>query len=69
VPIGATPEYLSGHYMLQSASSLLPVLVLDPQKDEKILDMCSAPGGKTTHIAQIMRNSGIIVANDINKER
>jgi ribosomal RNA methyltransferase Nop2 len=69
VPIGATPEYLSGNYMLQSASSLIPVLALAPEKKEKILDMACAPGGKTTHIAQVMRNSGVIVANDINKER
>jgi len=51
VPIGATPEYLAGHYMLQSASSLIPVLALDPKRGEKILDMSAAPGGKTTHIA------------------
>ncbi len=69
VPIGATPEYLSGNYMLQSASSLIPVIALAPEKNEKILDMACAPGGKTTHIAQVMRNSGVIVANDINKER
>jgi 25S rRNA (cytosine2870-C5)-methyltransferase len=69
VNIGSTPEYLSGQYMLQSASSLIPVLALDPQKNEKVLDMASAPGGKTTHIAQVMRNSGVIVANDVHKER
>jgi len=69
VPIGATPEYLSGQYMLQSASSFLPVMALDPQQNEKILDMCSAPGGKTTHIASLMRNTGILFANDINRQR
>ena len=41
VPIGATPEYLAGHYMLQSASSFLPVIAMAPQEDEKILDMVS----------------------------
>lgn len=69
VPLGATPEYLSGQYMLQSAASMLPVLALAPQKDEKILDLAAAPGGKTTHIAQLMRNTGIIVANDVSKNR
>ena len=39
VPIGATPEYLAGHYILQSASSLLPVMALAPQPGEKVLDM------------------------------
>ncbi|KFW91316.1 Putative ribosomal RNA methyltransferase NOP2, partial [Phalacrocorax carbo] len=69
VPIGATPEYLAGHYMLQGASSLLPVMALAPQENERILDMCCAPGGKTTYIAQLMKNTGVILANDSNAER
>ncbi|XP_072217717.1 28S rRNA (cytosine(4447)-C(5))-methyltransferase [Excalfactoria chinensis] len=69
VPIGATPEYLAGHYMLQGASSLLPVMALAPQENERILDMCCAPGGKTSYIAQLMKNTGTIVANDRNAER
>lgn len=69
VPIGATPEYLAGHYILQSASSMLPVMALNPQPDERILDMCSAPGGKTSHIAQLMKNTGVLIANDLKKER
>lgn len=64
VPIGATPEYLAGHYMLQSASSFLPVMALAPQMNERILDMAAAPGGKTTYIAQLMKNSGSLFAND-----
>ncbi|OXB60495.1 hypothetical protein ASZ78_000786 [Callipepla squamata] len=69
VPIGATPEYLAGHYMLQGASSLLPVMALAPQENERILDMCCAPGGKTSYIAQLMKNTGMILANDSNAER
>nr|XP_027194498.1 25S rRNA (cytosine-C(5))-methyltransferase nop2-like [Dermatophagoides pteronyssinus] len=69
VPIGATPEYLAGHYMLQGAASLVPVMALAPMENEKILDMCAAPGGKTTHLAAMMRNTGIIFANDFQKER
>lgn len=69
VPIGATPEYLAGHYMLQSAASMLPVLALAPQPGDRVLDMAAAPGGKTTHIAQLMRNDGVIVANDVSKNR
>ncbi|NXI35200.1 NOP2 methyltransferase, partial [Galbula dea] len=69
VPIGATPEYLAGHYMLQGASSLLPVMALAPQENEHILDMCCAPGGKTSYIAQLMKNTGMILANDSNAER
>ena len=69
VPIGATPEYLAGHYMLQAASSMCSVMALRPQQKERILDMASAPGGKTSHIAQMMRNTGVLVANDIKKSR
>ncbi|XP_029307042.1 28S rRNA (cytosine(4447)-C(5))-methyltransferase [Cottoperca gobio] len=69
VPVGATPEYLSGQYMLQGASSFLPVMALSPQEGELVLDMSAAPGGKTTYIAQLMRNTGMIVANDANADR
>lgn len=69
VPIGATPEYLAGHYILQSPSSFLPVMTLAPQPHERILDMAAAPGGKTSYIAQLMKNTGVLVANDIKKER
>ncbi len=51
VPIGATPEYLAGHYILQSPSSFMPVMALAPQPNERILDMAAAPGGKTSYIA------------------
>jgi len=69
VPLGATPEYLAGHYILQGASSLLPVMSLAPQEGERILDMASAPGGKTTHIAAVMKNTGMVLANDANRDR
>lgn len=69
VPLGATPEYLAGHYILQAASSFLPVMALAPQENERVLDMASAPGGKTTHMAAMMKNTGVIFANDSNKQR
>ena len=69
VPIGATHEYLAGHYMLQAASSFLPVIALSPQPNERVLDMASAPGGKTTHMAALMQNTGVVFANDANKAR
>lgn len=69
VAIGATPEYLGGHYMLQSACSFLPVLALAPKPGDKVLDMAAAPGGKTTYIAQMMKNQGVLVANDSKKDR
>lgn len=69
VPIGATPEYCAGQYMLQSASSFLPVMALAPQPGELVLDMAAAPGGKSTYIGQLMKNSGVLFCNEINKER
>jgi len=69
VPLGATPEYLAGHYILQAASSFLPVMALAPQENERVLDMAAAPGGKTTHIAALMKNTGCVFANDANKDR
>nr|GMD45919.1 25S rRNA (cytosine-C(5))-methyltransferase nop2-like [Ipomoea batatas] len=59
VPIGATPEYMAGHYMLQGASSFLPVMALAPQEKERIVDMAAAPGGKTTYVAALMKNGGM----------
>ncbi|KAJ9616919.1 rRNA (cytosine-C5-)-methyltransferase nop2 [Cladophialophora chaetospira] len=69
VPLGATPEYLAGHYILQAASSFLPVMALAPQPNERILDMAAAPGGKTTYISALMRNTGAVFANDANRQR
>ena len=69
VPLGATPEYLAGHYILQAASSFLPVMALAPQENERILDMAAAPGGKTTYISALMRNTGAVFANDANRAR
>ena len=69
VPIGATPEYLAGHYVIQGASSMLPVIALAPKLNEHVLDLCAAPGMKTSYIAQLMKNTGILVANDANPDR
>jgi ribosomal RNA methyltransferase Nop2 len=70
VPVGATPEYLAGHYMLQAAASLLPVMALAVgDNGMRCLDMCAAPGGKTTHIAAMMRNTGFLAVNDVSEER
>ncbi|KAM0680987.1 rRNA (cytosine-C5-)-methyltransferase nop2 [Glugoides intestinalis] len=69
VPLGATPEYLSGNYMIQGANSMLPVLNLEIKDDMKVVDLCAAPGGKSTHIGAILNNTGVIYCNDICKER
>ncbi|WFC96858.1 25S rRNA (cytosine(2870)-C(5))-methyltransferase [Malassezia brasiliensis] len=69
VPIGATPEYLVGDYMLQAVSSFLPCIALAPQPGERVLDMASAPGGKVTYLSALMQNTGCVFANDSNKAR
>ncbi|CAN8301781.1 unnamed protein product [Cochlearia groenlandica] len=69
VPIGATPEYLAGYYMLQGASSLLPVMALAPRENERIVDVAAAPGGKTTYVAALMKNTGLIYANEMKVPR
>jgi NOL1/NOP2/sun family putative RNA methylase len=64
-----TKEFFLGYYYIQDAASLVPVLALDPKPGETILDACASPGSKTTFIAELMRNEGLIVANDVNPKR
>lgn len=61
--------YEEGKIYFQNLSSQLPVVFLDPKPGEKVLDMCAAPGSKTTQIAALMGNEGSIVANDIDRIR
>jgi 16S rRNA C967 or C1407 C5-methylase (RsmB/RsmF family) len=55
VPVGATPEYMAGHYMLQGASSFLPVMALAPQEAETIVDLAAAPGACRAHPLSLSR--------------
>ena len=56
--------YKQGYFYVQSLSSMLPPLILDPKLGEKVLDITAAPGSKTTQMAALMENLGEIVAND-----
>jgi len=67
--IGASFEYLLGLYSIQEAAAQFPVEVLSPNPGENVLDMCAAPGGKTTQMAAWMGNSGVVVAVDVRRDR
>lgn len=69
VPIGATPEYLQGYYYMQEKASQYAALLLDPKEGDLVLDMCAAPGSKTTQLSQLMNNKGVIIALDIKTQR
>lgn len=64
-----TDEYKNGLLYIQNLSSMIPALVLDPQPEELVLDLAAAPGSKTTQIATLMQNKGLIVANDVSRQR
>lgn len=66
---GKSVMHWLGEYYVQEESASLPVEALNPQEGEKILDMCAAPGGKTTQIASKIENKGSIVANDDSSQR
>ncbi|MGC9189686.1 MAG: NOL1/NOP2/sun family putative RNA methylase [Conexivisphaera sp.] len=66
---GRTLEHLLGYYYVQELTSALPPMVLSPRPGDLVLDVAAAPGSKTTQMAQMMRNSGTIVANDVDYRR
>jgi NOL1/NOP2/sun family putative RNA methylase len=66
---GKHPFHAAGLYYLQEPSAMAPVAVLAPQPGDRVLDLCAAPGGKTTQIQSWMGNRGILIANDPNPKR
>ena len=66
---GSTLEYFRGWYQVQGLTSMLPALILDPQPGDRLLDLCAAPGGKATYLAQLTENRALIVANDVSHHR
>jgi len=62
--VGNTLEHFLGYIYLQGAASMIPPTILKPKPHEQILDMCASPGSKTTQMAAMMNNTGMIVAND-----
>lgn len=64
-----TKEFLEGEFYAQDEASMMVAKILAPQKGEFILDLCAAPGGKTTHMAALMDNEGEIIACDKSKHK
>lgn len=62
--IGQNEMFRSGLFTIQDESAALPCILLGAQPGERVLDLCAAPGGKTTHIAEIMQNKGEVIAVD-----
>ncbi|MCE7742436.1 MAG: RsmB/NOP family class I SAM-dependent RNA methyltransferase [Candidatus Heimdallarchaeota archaeon] len=69
IPIPRIKEYIEGDIVIQQKASAAVSLVLNPQEDERILDMCASPGGKTAHIAALIGSGKGITAVDLNDER
>jgi 16S rRNA (cytosine967-C5)-methyltransferase len=67
--IRSLPGYDEGWFAVQDESAMGVASALDPQPGWRVLDLCAAPGGKTTHLAELMRNQGSIIACDVADER
>lgn len=66
---GKHPYHEAGLYYIQEPSAMAVTELLDPQPGERILDLCAAPGGKTTHIAERLAGKGLLVSNEIHPAR
>jgi len=67
--IGNLPEHALGYIYVQEASSMIPPVVLKPTPGDRVLDMCAAPGSKTTQLAAFLENKGMLFANDVEGQR
>jgi len=67
--LGKTLEFALGKYYIQSLSSMIPPLILNPTSVDVTLDMCAAPGSKATELAQMMNNKGTLYVNESNAGR
>jgi NOL1/NOP2/sun family putative RNA methylase len=66
---GNSMEYFLGYLHPQAFTSCLASIILAPSRDSYVLDMCASPGGKTSHLSQLMANTGIVVANELVAKR
>lgn len=61
--------YKEGYFTIQDESSMLVASILNPSKGDVVVDVCAAPGGKTTHIAELMDNKGTVYSRDIHEHK
>ncbi|MEK5278987.1 MULTISPECIES: RsmB/NOP family class I SAM-dependent RNA methyltransferase [Paenibacillus] len=66
---GKHPHYHAGLYYIQEPSAMAPVELLDVQPGDRVLDLCAAPGGKSTQISAKLSGEGLLVTNDLHPER
>lgn len=66
---GKSPYHEAGVYYIQEPSAMAPAAYLDSKPGDYVLDLCSAPGGKSTQIASTMNNTGLLISNEINTKR
>ena len=66
---GLHPWHEAGLYYLQEASAMAPAVLLAPQPGDRVLDLCAAPGGKSTQLAAALQGQGLLVANEIHPQR
>ena len=64
-----SPSFKRGEWTVQDESAMLVAHVMRPEKGDKILDVCSAPGGKSIHMAELMNNEGSIVSCDVHAHK
>jgi 16S rRNA (cytosine967-C5)-methyltransferase len=63
-PLDRLPSFQAGFFYVQDPGTLVAARELDPQPGESVLDLCAAPGGKLTYLAQLMKNEGRLAAHD-----
>ena len=69
IDVSNSKMYKKGYVYPQDISAMMASVVLNPKKNERVLDLCSAPGGKSTHMAELMENEGEIVSVDIHEHK
>jgi 16S rRNA (cytosine967-C5)-methyltransferase len=68
-PLAQLPSFKEGRFYIQDPSTLLAVEFLQPKSGETMLDLCAAPGGKLSYIAQLMQNNGHLTAMELDQDR